>query len=328
MADAGDATPPDSKAGPGPAAVTDLRDTDLRDTDLPDIEAGALLRWRREQLRHGGTTAELNWLLELHAGLSWHDLQRLALVPGRVLTLRVPLSDVAALWQRHRRSHEPLQYLVGRCPWRDLEILVTPDVLIPRQETELLIELALRLVSGDGPRRWADLGTGSGCLAVALARAWPHSLGLAVDLSDEALTVARSNLRHHDLLERVELHKGDWWQPLRPLWGQLELVVANPPYIPDAVWAELEAVVRDHEPRLALSSGADGLDAIRVIAADAAEALAPGGWLLLEHHHDQSDAVLALLREAGLDHVQAHRDLEGVARFVAGRSPAAERDPH
>lgn len=303
------------------ATTTDSRNQTVRE----EITAAALLRWRRDQLCGGGTMAELNWLLELEAGLSRPELQRLALEPGQILPLRVSLSDVAALWDRHLRSHEPLQYLVGRCPWRDLEVLVAPGVLIPRQETELLVELALRLVAGDAPGRWADLGTGSGCLAVALALAWPHSHGLAVDLSDQALAVARRNLDQHRLLERVELRRGDWWQPLRPQWGQLELVVANPPYIPDGVWSELEPVVRDHEPRLALSSGADGLAAIRAIAGDAAAALAPGGWLLLEHHHDQSDAVRALLRRAGLVQVQAHRDLEGVQRFAAGQRPTTDR---
>ncbi len=287
-----------------------------------------LLRWRRELLEGGGEASALDWLLEMQGGLSWQQLQRLQLSPQTAVPLRTPLQQLAELWQRHRSNQEPLQYLVGLCPWRDLELRVGPGVLIPRQETELLVELALNLHTlsqseGEEPKLWADLGTGSGCLAVALARAWPHSHGLAVDLSAAALIQARINLQAQQLLERVELIQGSWWQPLVEQRGRLDLVVANPPYIPSRVWEQLEPVVREHEPELALNGGGDGLDAIRAIAKDAHQALAPGGWLILEHHHDQSTAVLALLQAAGLDHVQAHPDLEGHARFASARRASA-----
>ena len=287
-----------------------------------------LLRWRRELLEGGGEASALDWLLEMRGGLSWQQLQRLQLRPQTAVPLRTPLQQLAELWQRHRSNQEPLQYLVGLCPWRDLELQVGPGVLIPRQETELLVELALNLQTlsqsaGEEPQLWADLGTGSGCLAVALARAWPHSHGLAVDLSAAALIQARINLQAQQLLERVALIQGSWWQPLVEQWGRLDLVVANPPYIPSRVWEQLEPVVREHEPELALNGGGDGLDAIRAIAKDAHQALAPGGWLILEHHHDQSTAVLALLQAAGLDHVQAHPDLEGHARFASARRASA-----
>jgi release factor glutamine methyltransferase len=210
---------------------------------------------------------------------------------------------------------------VGCCPWRDLELAVAPGVLIPRAETELLVELASRCTAAQPPRLWADLGTGSGCLAVALARLWPDSRGLAVDLSPEALAQAGANLTRHGLGERVTCRPGSWWEPLADRACALELVVVNPPYIPTAVWQELEPVVREHEPALALDGGADGLGALRAIAAGAARHLAPGGWLLLEHHHDQSPAVLALLRQAGLVEPRAHPDLEGKLRFAAARAP-------
>lgn len=287
-----------------------------------------LLRWRRALLQEGGSASALDWLLDLQGGLSWQQLQRLQLQPDQAVQLHVPLAQLADLWRHHRRTHTPLQYLVGRCPWRDLDLFVQPGVLIPRQETELLVELALQINGSQGtqpPRLWADLGTGSGCLAVALARAWPDSQGMAVDRSHEALQQAHRNLQAQQLLERVSLLEGSWWEPLQPHWGQLELVVSNPPYIPTAVWRDLEPVVRDHEPELALSSGSDGLDAIRAIAAGAQAALSTGGWLLLEHHHDQSERVGALLRSAGLEQVAAHADLEGTLRFAAARKPEKRR---
>ncbi len=281
------------------------------------IGGHALLAWRRSQLARGGRPADFDWLLDLAGGLRWAELQNLRLVPERVVALRLARPGLEALWVRHLINREPLQYLVGLCPWRDLDLLVAPGVLIPRQETELLIEHAC--AGPDAPTLWADLGTGSGCLALALARAFPAAAGLAVDVSPAALVQAAANLAHHGLRDRVGLHHGSWWAPLRPWWGRVNLAVANPPYIPTTLLAGLDPVVRDHEPSLALDGGTDGLVAIRAVVAGALRALAPGGRLLVEHHHDQSEAVLQLLGEAGLEEMRAHRDLEGIARFASAR---------
>ncbi len=293
--------------------------------------AEALLIWRRGQLQQGGSQADFDWLLEFAGGLGWSQLQRLRLDPGQPVSLRCGLGELEALWRQHLEAATPLQYLVGIAPWRDFELAVGPGVLIPRQETELLIEIgqALGLVdrAGAAPLLWADLGTGSGCLALALAQLLPTSQGLAVDCSEVALGQAGANLERQGLAGRVALRQGSWWQPLQPEWGRLDLVLANPPYIPTPVWQELAPVVRDHEPPLALDGGPDGLDALRAIAAGAPQALAPGGWLLLEHHHDQSKAVQALLAEQGLEAIQPHPDLEGHWRFVSARRPGLAADP-
>ena len=282
------------------------------------ITGAQLLAWRREQLALGGSRADLDWLLDLGGGLRWQAQQQLHLDPQRRLMLQRSLDDLAKLWRRHRSTAEPLQYLLGVCPWRDLALEVAPGVLIPRQETELLVELAFSLVGAEEPGCWADLGTGSGCVAAALAQAWPKSQGFAVDRSCEALAMARRNLK---AAASVTLLEGSWWQPLQPWWGHLALVVSNPPYIPTTVWQQLDPGVRDHEPAMALDGGPDGLDALRAIAAGADQALAPGGWLVLEHHHDQSAAVVALLEASGLEQVRAHQDLEGTWRFASGRRP-------
>jgi len=278
-----------------------------------------LLRWRRTQLDQGGRSVDLDWLLREEAGLDWATLQRLRIDPGRSVSLRTGFAHLERLWRRHCLHHEPLQYLVGRCPWRDLELDVAPGVLIPRQETEQLLELAQDCGGTDPPRCWADLGTGSGCLAVAMARLWPDAVGFGVDRSALALRQAQRNLQRWTPGRQVHLLAGDWWAPLQSWWGSLEMVVTNPPYIPTHTWAALEPVVQRHEPRLALDGGADGLAAIRLIVRDAPRALAPGGWLLLEHHHDQSAAVQQLLHSAGLQQISAHRDLGGNWRFVVGR---------
>jgi release factor glutamine methyltransferase len=293
--------------------------------------ADDLLAWRRGQLQRGGSKADFDWLLEFAGGLDWSQLQRLRLDPRQQVALRCGLGEIEALWGQHLQAATPLQYLVGITPWRDFELAVAPGVLIPRQETELLIDLvqALGLLDQPGtlPLLWADLGTGSGCLAMALAQLLPASQGLAVDCSQEALVQAGANLERQGHPGRVSLRQGSWWQPLQPEWGRLDLVLSNPPYIPTPIWQQLEPVVRDHEPALALDGGFDGLDALRAIAAGAPQALAPGGWLLLEHHHDQSVAVQALLAEQGLEAILPHQDLEGHWRFVSARRPVLVTDP-
>lgn len=285
------------------------------------VQASMLLAWRRSLLHHnGGDAADLDWLLDLEGGVRWPELQALRLHPERHVELACPLEHLESLWLRHRQEQVPLQYLIGRCPWRHFELGVGPGVLIPRQETESLVDLALALwPSPAQPGLWADLGTGSGCLALALADAWPNAHGLAVDRSEEALAQAGSNLRLAGLEAVVTLMQGNWWQPLQPWWGRLDLVVSNPPYIPSAVVEALDPLVRWHEPRQALDGGPDGLVCLRDLLAGAASALAPGGWILVEHHHDQSDAVIDLYSAAGLVNVMAHRDLEGHRRFVAGQ---------
>ena len=287
------------------------------------LSGSELQLWRREQLLgQQDQAAALDWLLELEAGLRWRELQASYLHPEAPVQLDCSLQRLEQIWQQHCQQQVPLQHLVGRCPWRDFELEVSPAVLIPRQETELLVELAMGCFeASDAPQRWADLGTGSGCLAVALARHWPSSCGWAVDCSAEALAVARRNAAALGLLQgaAVQWCEGLWWQPLQPLAGQLDLVVSNPPYIPSAVVDGLEPVVRDHEPRLALDGGSDGLDALRLIIEAAPQMLAPGGWLVLEHHHDQAAAVDQLLGAAGLQERRQERDLEGQMRFAVAR---------
>ena len=286
-----------------------------------------LLAWRRSQLAQGGRAVDFDWLLMMQGDLSWAALQKMRILPESTVHLAASLTELESLWHRHVTEHVPLQHLVGRCPWRDVELQVSAAALIPRQETELLIDLALQCLKHSDsdalPQAgfWADLGTGSGAIAVALARSLPRWEGHAVDLSAEALDLARVNLRSLAPSNGWTLHQGSWWEPLRHLWGMLHLVLSNPPYIPRTQLHGLDPVVRDHEPHLALSGGDDGLDCLRAIIDKAPRALAPGGWLLVEHHHDQSDDVLMLMRDAGLDAPQARPDLQGVMRFALAQRP-------
>jgi release factor glutamine methyltransferase len=296
-----------------------------------DLLGSDVLSWRQERKGLGGEPGALDWLLDVAAGVSPVGLRAMLLHPARPVRLRCSLPELDRLWRAHLTEAVPLQYLVGRCYWRDFSVEVGPGVLIPRPETETMVDLAVALLREDGTQRahdllWADLGTGSGCLAMGLARAFPGCRGLAVDVSPVALGQARRNLSRADPHSRVHLIQGDWFEAIEPWWGALSLVVANPPYIPSEVVDRLDPVVRDHEPRLALDGGGDGLACIRSLAMGAPRALAAGGWLLLEHHHDQSRAVMDLLVRHGLVDVQSHPDLEGQRRFVSGRlSPSMPR---
>ena len=217
-----------------------------------------------------------------------------------------------------RQAGEPVAYLRGRQGFWTLELAVTRDTLIPRSETERLVELALERLPAGESLRLADLGTGSGAIALALASERPLARVDAVDASPGALAVARRNAEAAGLAN-VDFHHGHWFEPLAG--RRYDLVASNPPYIaagdPHLGRGDLR-----HEPPMALASGHDGLDAIRHIARAAPAHLHPGGWLLLEHGHDQGAAVRAVLRESGFESVSTARDLEQRDRVALGRLPA------
>lgn len=286
------------------------------------VQVTSLLSWRHQQRMLGGRSVDLDWLLDLGAGLRWSELQRIQLNPDGVVLLSRSLDELSRLWLLHIENDEPLQYLLGLSPWRDVVLEVSPAALIPRQETELLVDLALQCWPESPPRCWVDLGTGSGAIAVSLSRAWSEAEGHAVDCSAAALSLAERNLVQLAPGHRCQIHQGDWWDPLQRWRGGFDLVISNPPYIPSALIPSLDGVVRDHEPHLALSGGSDGLQAIRTIIQGAIGALAPNGWLMLEHHHDQSTDVLALMDEVGLVHARAEHDLGGIARFAVAQKIA------
>jgi len=219
---------------------------------------------------------------------------------------------------RRRAAGEPVAYILGRRGFWSLDLEVGADTLIPRVETELLVELALRHVPPDGAARIADLGTGSGAVALALARERPRAHVVALDLSAGALAVARRNGRRLGL-GNVALVRGDWLQALLP--RRFDLIVANPPYI-EAGDPHLRRGDLRFEPLAALASGDDGLQAIRRIVAGAASRLVPGGWLLFEHGAAQGTAARALLDAAGYVEVATMQDLEHRDRVSAGRVSA------
>lgn len=214
-----------------------------------------------------------------------------------------------------RATGEPVAYLLGRREFWSMDLRVNADTLIPRPETELLVELALQKIPADAAWRIADLGTGSGAVALALARERPRCQVLATDLSKPALAVARANAERLGIAN-VTFHHGAWCAAL--VGSRCDLIVSNPPYI-NAADPHLGAGDVRFEPQAALTPGPDGLAALRVIAAEALDHLNADGWLLMEHGYDQAVAVTALLRELGYRHITDHADLSGQPRVVQAK---------
>lgn len=224
-------------------------------------------------------------------------------------------AEFSALVAR-RAAGEPVAYLLGTREFYGRNFRVTPAVLIPRPETELLVDLALQKVGAGGTAAILDLGTGSGCLAITLALELPLARVTAVDVSVAALAVARENVAR--LGARVECVASDWFAALPP--ARYDLIVANPPYVAAGDPHLTEGDLR-FEPTGALTDGTDGLAALRHIVATASDWLAPGGWLFCEHGYDQAAAVAELLRGAGFTSIEQQADLAGILRASGGRIP-------
>ena len=259
----------------------------------------------------GVARLDAQWLLEhvLHRPRAWllaHDDDALS-------------ASQAAHWQAllaRRAAGEPLAYIVGEREFCGLKLLVTPDVLVPRPETEALVAWALECLPPDSAAEVIDLGTGSGAIALALAQARPHARVFASDASAAALGVARCNAQRHGL--KMGFAQGDWWAPLAG--RRFALAVSNPPYV---AGDDPHLAALAHEPRGALTPEGDGLGALRKVVAGGPAHLLPGAWLLLEHGHDQAHAVQKLLIQQGFADAQTRPDLAGLARCTGARWPGA-----
>jgi len=273
---------------------------------------------RQQAIALGIPTTEVDWFLQELTGLDRLTL-RLRSFPDLV-PLKCPFSAMEALWNRRIGERVPIQYLLGVAPWREFQLQVSPAVLIPRPETELLIDLARqgdRQSSATIPGHWADLGTGSGAIALGLATVFPAAIVHAVDRSAAALEVARTNADRYPMGDRLQFYQGSWLEPLSHLKGQLNGIVSNPPYIPTLQVPTLQPEVARHEPHLALDGGEDGLNCIRQLIATAPDYLRPGGMLLFEMMAGQAADVLALFQQQGnYQDRQIHPDLSGIDRFA------------
>jgi release factor glutamine methyltransferase len=279
-------------------------------------------RWARETAKsYDVSERDLDWLLQSVANLDRLTLRLESIEAEQSIEISMPLDRLSVLWLDRVRDRQPVQYLVSKTFWRDFELVVSPAVLIPRPETESIIDIALAASnSAQQQGIWVDLGTGSGAIAIGLARVLPNIQIYAVDLSTEALTIAEVNVRQLNLLERIELSQSSWWSSLGHLKGKVATMISNPPYIPAQEVFLLQPEVANHEPHLALDGGFDGLEAIRLLVNTAPEYLQPGGMWLIEIMAGQGQDVTDLLVEQGsyVD-IKIIDDLAGLDRFVLAK---------
>ena len=248
---------------------------------------------------------------------------RAALMAGAAEILTADETRRLEAMARRRRAREPIAYILGEKEFWSLPFQVGPAVLIPRPETETGVEAALARVADRGaPLRILDLGTGSGCLLLALLSELPQATGVGTDVSAVALAIAEVNAMRLGLAGRVELRQDDWGREIAPAF---DLIVANPPYVAACEWEALQPEVREFEPSQALLAGPDGLDAYRALAPDCARLMAEGGSVALEIGAGQGDAVAGILMRAGLEVLDRRRDLAGIERCLVARRRGAGR---
>jgi release factor glutamine methyltransferase len=234
---------------------------------------------------------------------------------------KIPLSyswsEITKRWQKRLQARVPLQYLLESVVWRNFTLKVCPGVLIPRPETELLIDIVGETVRGEEGGIWVDLGTGSGAIAIGLASILTKAEIYAIDYSQTALAIAKENIINTGFADRIILKQGSWWTPLEKWKGQISGMLSNPPYIPSAEILDLQIEVREHEPRLALDGGEDGLTALRYLVATAPDYLRSGGLWLVEMRAGQGEKVAQMLENQGnYRQIQIINDLAGFDRFV------------
>lgn len=217
-----------------------------------------------------------------------------------------------------RLAGEPVVRILGEKEFWGLSFRLNADTLVPRPETELLVERGLEVIGPLDRPRILDLGTGTGCIPIALLAECPHATAVAVDLSAEALAMARFNADRNEVGDRFTTLRGSWFDPLER-GARFDLITSNPPYIETAEIDTLMREVREHDPHLALDGGADGLEAYREIAAQAGSFLGPGGVLLFEIGSRQAGAVSDILAQAGFAEVDVARDLNGLDRMIVAR---------
>lgn len=302
------------------------------------ISGQALYQWRQWALELAQANdidlEEVDWILQSATALSSLSL-RLDLYRSEFeLPIDVSLADLTEKWQQRVTNRVPVQYLIGETPWRNFSLIVSPAVLIPRPETELIIDIAQQLAAQSPisdrikSGHWADLGTGSGAIALALAQQFPNATIHAVDISEEALAIAQKNAQKNQLSDRITFHQGNWLTNLSPPLRNLNApglsaaealfaIISNPPYIPTQTIATLQPEVAHHEPHLALDGGPDGLNSIRTLIQTGQAYLHPGGIWLTELMQGQAETVADLLAQHGYTDIAIHKDLAGIQRFVS-----------
>jgi len=284
------------------------------------ISVKEFLIWKKKQLSKGGDKKSFAVLLDCICGISSYDLNMLSINPEGNFYIKKNLDHLESIWDNHILNSLPIQYLCGITFWRDLKLKVTDKVLIPRPETELIIDIVFKIFGKKSQKKlFAELGTGSGAISIALALAYPWWDGIATDIDQDALKIASENYMNYSKQSNLKFFCGDWWTPFERFKGKLDLAISNPPYIPKNTYEKLPKEVKNFEPKIALLGGKDGLKHISEIIQKAPLFLKEKGWLILENHFDQGEKVKQLFIQNKFNAVEIVNDLSGIGRFTIGR---------
>ncbi len=283
------------------------------------VSAETFSSWKEKQILKGGDNRSLNLLIDSLGGLSNKELNLIKVKLEKNVKLKISLDLLESFWDKYLYSSTPIQYLSGFSYWRDLKLEVSNKVLIPRPETELIIELITGKFNNKEKATFVDLGTGSGAISIALALGNPNWNGIATDIDKKALKIAARNFTNNSNQNNLKFYNGNWWDPLENFKGEIDLAVANPPYIPKNTYEELPIGVKNFEPKKALFGGEDGLDHIREIVQNAPLYLKEKAWMLIENHFDQGARVKQLFLKNRFTNVEVLKDFSGIGRFTIGR---------
>ena len=284
------------------------------------ISVKDFLFWKNKQLSKGGDQHTFSVLLDCVGGLSRSDINLLRINPEGNLQLKKNLIFLESLWDEYLLKSYPIQYLCGITYWRDLKLKVTDKVLIPRSETEIVVDIVFKIFGKKSRKSFfAELGTGSGAISIALALAYPLWKGIATDIDQDALELAEENFKNSSKQSNLKFFCGNWWEPFESFKGKFDLAISNPPYIPEGTYGKLPKEVKNFEPKIALLGGEDGLKHIREIVQKAPLFLKEKGWLILENHFDQGEKVKQLLIKNRFTSVEIVKDFSGIGRFTIGR---------
>ena len=285
-----------------------------------EISTKDLFLWIKDIKNTREDIDDLYLLLDLLGGISKSELFLFKINSKEKVCLKLDFHSLKKKWVEHINHSIPIQYICGGSYWRNFKFELSTHVLIPRVETEQIVEIATKIISPEDKKIiFADLGTGSGSIAISLAVENNNWKGLATDIDMNAINIAQKNHKKISSESNINFYCGNWWQPLTHYAGMINLAISNPPYIPRNVYERLPSSVLDFEPKKALYGGEDGLCHIKEIISDAPKFLVKGGWLILENHFDQSKKIKNLLREYGFDSLKTINDTFGIGRFTIGR---------
>tara|TARA_Y100001954_G_scaffold95486_1_gene104507 strand:+ start:1 stop:870 length:870 start_codon:yes stop_codon:yes gene_type:complete len=285
-----------------------------------EISTKELFLWIKDIKKNKQGIDDFYLLLDLLGGISKSELLLLKINAQEKVNLNIDLFSLKKKWLEYLKLSKPIQYISGSSYWRNFKFELTNDVLIPRVETEQIVEIASNIFDYEDKKIiFADLGTGSGTISISLVVENSNWKGLATDIDINAIQVAQKNHKKICSESDINFYCGNWWEPLKKYSGRINLAISNPPYIPRSVYEKLPSSVKDFEPKIALYGGEDGLYHIQQIISEAPKFLVKGGWLILENHFDQSKKIKNLLRDYGFNSLKTINDTFGIGRFTIGR---------